>query len=392
MASLKYWLWLTEREGLGNQVRLSLLQRFGSPESIYFADEGEYLLAGLNRRQAAALADKALSGADRILGRCEELGLRILTMQDAEYPVRLKNIFDPPCLLYYKGKLPLFDEEAAVAVVGTRTATPYGLQSARELGYGLAKGGALVVSGLARGCDSEAIQGALRAGGVTVGVLGGGIDVIYPPENERLYADVAASGVLISEYPPGTETLPGHFPARNRVMSGLTVASLVIEAPARSGALITAALALDQGRDVYAVPGPISSMQSVGCNRLIRDGAGLVAEADDLLRDYTHLFPGKLRASQAPVPVQLHQETEKPAPAVPAKPVLSLSRNGFSLTDDQLAILRTLEGESVQVDDLIDLTQIPARRMLSALTVLELENLVTQESGKRFSLAVTLTE
>ena len=178
---LKYWLWLTNLRGLRNQTRLALLRHFGTPEDIYYADEGELLLTeGMTREQAALLADHDLSAADRILADCQRLGLTLLTLQDAAYPGRLKNIYDPPCLLYVKGRLPAFDEEAAVAVVGTRKCTPYGVTAAEKLGYGLAHGGALVVSGLASGIDGAAARGALRAGGTVAGVVGNGLDVQYP--------------------------------------------------------------------------------------------------------------------------------------------------------------------------------------------------------------------
>ena len=172
MSALKYWLWLSTLRGLGNQTRLSLLRRFPSPEEIYYADEGELLLTeGIRREEAAALADKSLRTAEKILADCTRLDIRILTIQDAEYPGRLKNIYDPPVLLYVKGRLPAFDEEAAIAVVGTRDCSPYGVACARKLGHGLAAGGAVVVSGLAKGVDAEASRAALRAGGFVVACL-----------------------------------------------------------------------------------------------------------------------------------------------------------------------------------------------------------------------------
>ena len=215
MAGLKYWVWLNECRGLTNRSRALLLDHFGSPEDVYYADEAEYaLVEGLSKKQFELLADKSTDGADKILGDCQRLGLRILTMQDADYPARLRGIFEPPCLLYVKGTLPAFDEEVAVAMVGTRACTPYGTQSAEKIAYGLAKQGALVVSGAARGIDSAAHRGALRAGGVTVAVLGNGLDVVYPEENAGLYRDIAATGALLSEYPPGTAAEGWHFPIR----------------------------------------------------------------------------------------------------------------------------------------------------------------------------------
>nr|WP_326184355.1 DNA-processing protein DprA [uncultured Oscillibacter sp.] len=395
MSALKYWLWLTELRGLTNQTRLALLRHFDTPEDVFYADAGEILLTeGITREQAALLEDHSLSAADKILADCQRLNIHILTLQDAGYPARLKNIYDPPSLLYMKGRLPAFDEELTVAVVGTRDCTPYGITCAEKLGYGLTRGGAVVVSGLAKGIDAAATRGALRAGGVTVAVVGNGLDVRYPYESRFLYEDVAAVGVLLSEYPPGAEPAKSHFPARNRILSGLSAATLVVEAPERSGALITAETAMEQGREVFAVPGPIDAPASVGCNRLIRDGAGLVTEAWDILESYTERFPDKLRQDRArKVPQALGYQARQRTEAKPVPPSLSLSRNDLSLTDDQIALLQALGTEEPElVDDLIERTGIPTRRVLSALTVLEIENLVRQHSGKRYTRAVTLTE
>ena len=394
MSALKYWLWLTELPGLTNQTRLALLRHFPTPEDVYYADPEEVLLTeGITREQAKLLEDKDCAGADRILADCQRLDVDLLTIQDAGYPNRLRNIYDPPCLLYVRGRLPAFDDEASIAVVGTRDCTPYGVSCAEKLGYGLAAGGAVVVSGLARGVDSAALRGALRAGGTVTAVLGNGLDVVYPPENRYLYEDVAAAGALVSEYPPGTSPEARHFPVRNRIMSGLCVATLVVEAPARSGALITAGTALEQGRDVFAVPGPIDAPASVGCNRLIRDGAGLVTDAWDILGEYEPRFPDKLRREGAKeTPAVLGYQARQKTEPKPVPPSVSLSRNDYSLTDDQIRLLRALTEEPMLVDDLIELTEIPTRRVLSALTVLEIEHLVTQHSGKRYARAVTLTE
>lgn len=395
MSALKYWLWLTELRGLANQTRLALLRHFGTPEDVFYADAGEILLTeGITREQAALLENHDLSAADKILADCQRLNIHILTFQDAGYPARLKNIYDPPSLLYMKGRLPAFDEELTVAVVGTRDCTPYGVACAEKLGYGLTCGGAVVVSGLAKGIDAAATRGALRAGGVTVGVVGNGLDVHYPYESRYLYEDVAAAGVLLSEYPPGAEPAKSHFPARNRILSGLSAATLVVEAPERSGALITAETAMEQGREVFAVPGPIDAPASMGCNRLIRDGAGLVTDAWDILEGYTGRFPDKLRQDRArEVPQVLGYQARQRTEAKPVPPSVSLSKNDLSLTDDQIALLQALGTEEPElVDDLIARTGIPTRRVLSALTVLEIENLVQQHSGKRYTRAVTLTE
>ena len=400
-SALKYWLWLTRLPGLSNQSRLSLLRHFGTPENIYFAEEPELaLVEGLDRQQAALLSNHALDGAERVLERCQKLNFHLLTLQDANYPERLRNIYDPPCLLYVKGQLPPLDEEIVVSVVGTRKCTPYGVTCAERISYGLATGGAIVASGLARGVDSAAIRGALLGGGVTVGVLGNGLDVVYPRDNAGLYDDVAASGALISEYPPGTEPLPGNFPIRNRILSGIAVGALVVEAPLRSGALITASRALEQGRDVFAVPGPIGAYASQGCNRLIQDGAALVADASDILEAYAARFPDKLRQSREipvilPEPVQAEAEPaqeRKAAPEMPATlPAVSVTDGDVS--PEQAAILRLMDTQDpVQADDLIVLSGLPTPQALAELTMLEIGGYVKQFPGKRYARLVEVKD
>lgn len=279
-----------------------------------------------------------------------------------------------------------------MAVVGTRDCTPYGVACAEKLGFGLASGGAAVVSGLAKGIDAAAIRGALRAGGVTVGVVGNGLDVYYPYESRYLYEDVASAGILLSEYPPGTEPASGHFPVRNRIISGLSLAALVVEAPEKSGALITAATALEQGRDVFAVPGPIDAPASVGCNCLIRDGAGLVSDASDILREYEGRFVLNLKESREQPETLGYQARMAPEPK-PVAPTLSLRHSDAELTDDQIAVLKALsDTELMQVDDLTELVEIPTRRVLSALTVLEIDQYVAQHPGKRYTRTVTVIE
>ena len=390
---LKYWVWLSELKGLRNQTRLALLRRFGDPESIFYADADELLLTdGVERSQLKLLENHDLVPADRILADCQRLDIRLLTLSDAAYPGRLKNIYDPPALLYCKGRLPLLDDLLCVAVVGTRDCTPYGVACAEKLGFGLASGGAAVVSGLAKGIDAAAIRGALRAGGVTVGVVGNGLDVYYPYESRYLYEDVASAGILLSEYPPGTEPASGHFPVRNRIISGLSLAALVVEAPEKSGALITAATALEQGRDVFAVPGPIDAPASVGCNCLIRDGAGLVSDASDILREYEGRFVLNLKESREQPETLGYQARMAPEPK-PVAPTLSLRHSDAELTDDQIAVLKALsDTEPMQVDDLTELVEIPTRRVLSALTVLEIDQYVAQHPGKRYTRTVTVIE
>ena len=402
MAALKYWVWLTTLPGLGQRTKLQLLEHFASPEEIYFAPEEELLLAeSVTKAQCALLADKSLDRAEKVLEDCAKDGQFLLTMDDAAYPARLRNIYDPPLLLYGKGSLPLFDEEVAVTVVGTRSCTPYGVKAASELGYELAKQGALLVSGMAKGIDGEALRGALRAGSFTAAVLGGGADVVYPAANRRLYEDIAATGVILSEYPPGTEPRGEHFPVRNRLLSALSVATLVVEAPERSGALITAATALEQGREVFAVPGPFDAPMSRGCNGLIREGAGLVCEAWDVLSFYESRYPHKLRLLRAKLPPlpKGAPETEsgepaklvEEAPPAPALPVLDISQDPGGLTDDQIAVLSVLHTDiPTLTDDAAILADLPVRRVLSALTVLEIDGYVCRQGARSFLRTVEL--
>ncbi len=405
MASLKYWLWLTSLEGLTIRQRLALLEHFGQPEKIYFGESGEYaLVEGMTRQGLTALEDKSLDRADKILGDCERLGLQILTIRDAAYPDRLRNISDPPLVLYVQGRMPLFDDEVAIAMVGSRKASPYAQMMGEKLAFQMAGLGALIVSGLAAGGDAAAHRGALRAGGFTAAVIGGGHDIIYPRENRSLYQDIGVRSVILSEYPPGTPHEGAHFPVRNRIISGLCLGTVVIEAPERSGTLITVSHALDQGRDVFALPGQADDWHCTGSNRLLRDGAGVVIDGWDVLSCYAARFPHKLRPFRAEEPRRFGagggKETEpekqgKPAkapetPQAPPKPALDLSGD-HGLTDDQVRIVRTLGERTMQVDDIIAETEIPARRVLSALTMLELDGVVEQSSGKRFALAVTVT-
>ena len=401
MSALKFWVWLTEQNRLGGPARQALLEHFGSPEEVYYAEPGDLLqVEGITTDQAQALENKSLDRAQSILEECARKDIFLLTAQDALYPQRLKNIYDPPLLLYGRGSMPLFDEEAAVAVVGTRSCSPYGIRTAERFGFEMSKQGGLVVSGLARGIDAASQLGALRAGGLTAAVLGCGVDVVYPPENDRLYEDVAASGVLLSEYPPGAEPFGWHFPARNRILSGLCLATLVVEAPEKSGALITAATALEQGRDVFAIPGPLDAEGSVGCNRLIRDGAGLATESWDILREYQSRYPHKLHPDGEKLPplpkkseIFYPERSKKPKVASSGLPVINVRRNAEGLTDDQIKVLRILDDkEPMLTDDIALRANVPVRRILSAVTMLEIDGYTRQEGLRKFVRTVEVED
>ncbi len=390
---MKYWIWLTTLPGLTNRSKLRLLSHFHTPEDVYYAAADEVTAVLMDRRQASCVADHSLRLTEQVLEACARIDSFVLTMDDAAYPARLRNIFDPPPVLYGKGSLPLFDEEMAVAVVGTRDATPYGLHAAEDLSYQLADAGALVVSGLARGIDGAAHRGALRAGGFTAAVLGCGVDVVYPPENRRLYEDIAAAGVIISEYPPGTPAERWHFPQRNRIISGLSLATLVVEAPRHSGALITASTALEQGRDVFAVPGPIHAPNSVGCHELIRGGAGLAGCAWDILEEYETRFPHKLRISRS-APVQEAAEQAVPGKATPVGAVPRLDAARYrSLHETERRVLACFATDRPRLtDEVAEAAELPVHQVLSALTVLEIEGMIRSSGPRSFVRLVKLPE
>ena len=411
MSNLKHWLWLTQRRGIAGQTAVRLLERFGSPEQIHAADQGAFeTLGGLSGEAIRSLMSKSLDGADRILGDCDRLGIRLLTLQDATYPERLKAIAQPPLVLYWKGKQFAFDEEVAIAMVGAREATPYGVEIASRLAGELSRRGALIVSGMAQGIDAASVRGALKAGGPVVSVIAGGLDVVYPKYHRALYEDVAAVGALFSEYPPGTEHKSGHFPVRNRILSGLSVGVIAVESARSGGTLLTIGHALDQNREVFAVPGPIGAPMSEGTNRLIQMGsAKLIMSAGDVLCEFEQRFPGKLLRADPLAPAAAEQRLPDPpavpaagdrpkAPAEPKKEAAPREKVEYlrwadckdRLTDDQRELLLAMDGGAFRVDDLVERTQIPVRRVLSALTLLEVDGYVSGEGGRRFQAAVKL--
>ena len=406
MSLKKYWIWLTRRKGLGGLGLERVLSRFGTAEEAYYADPEEYEQLELTAGAKESMADKGLEDAEQVLARCDELSVKLLTRQDAAYPGRLRQLPDAPAVLYYKGTLPRFDDEVTIGVVGSRNATPYGVNNAAKFAMELTRGGALVVSGIARGIDTAALKGALQAGGPVVSVLAGGIDVVYPKENRWLYEDVAAAGVLISEYPPGTENKREHFPIRNRIISGLSLGVLAVEAEELSGTMITAHLAADQGRDVFAIPGGIDAPMSRGTNRLIQEGAMLVRDSADILRSYEMYWPGRLRWAEPLQPEEeesrvaeavrtiqaVAQPKPKAAPKKEARETVSLREQPERFTDDEKAILLAAAEQSLTSDEIIDRTQIPARRVLSALTMLQLNGQVEETDGRRFRALVLLKD
>ncbi len=295
MSDRLIWIWLSLACGPGSTVYNRLFGSFDTLRDIYEASEERFLeVDGVDKLTAKALANKDMTRAELILSQCIKNHWGVLTYGDKTYPKRLKTLVDPPVVLYYKGRFLDLNDQVCISVVGTRTMTEYGERQAHSLSYAMASGGAVIVSGMALGCDAMAANGALDAGKPTVAVLGCGIDVVYPPQHRILSEHIARSGMLITEYPPASRPEGSHFPVRNRIISGLSQGTVVVEAPLGSGALITAKTALYQGRDIFAVPGEIGNKNSEGCNALIRGGAHVVTSAADVLGMYEFIYPHRI--------------------------------------------------------------------------------------------------
>ena len=416
---LRHWIWLAHRPAVSDRMKAALLEHFSDPEDIYYADSGAFdHVEGLSPEAKASLGEKDLTPAEEILDRCAKKKLHILTVQDALYPQKLKNIPDPPIVLYYKGQLPDLDSVPVIGIVGTRKASAYGLQTAKRMGYQIGKCGGIVVSGMAFGIDGLAMSGALTAGAVTVGVLGCGADIVYPMSNRALFRDVENYGCILSEFPPGPQPAKWTFPKRNRIISGLSNGVLVVEAPEKSGALITARLAAEQGRDVFAVPGNVDQTGYVGSNRLLKDGAMVATDGWDVMSEYEALYPGKLRKHTEPSHIRVYpqeiqalSEVEKPVEKVAQKPDIPKKKTPLKknlekktidnhesktysdvnnhkpkLSEEEQNIYDALLGGERLVDDVIAETGMTTGKTLGLLTVMELKGILKRLPGKRIAL------
>lgn len=380
MSQIRYWVWLSARPGLSSRAVSSLLRQFEDPMAVYFAASYDDI-PELTSRERGALADKDLRETERILRVCEEKNIRIMTIQDADYPVRLKELGDAPAVLYLRGKLPYLDESPTIALVGTRKASPYGIKAATTLGYQLASGGAVVVTGMALGADAAAARGTLMGKGRCVGVLGCAIDVDYPPQNASLIADVAATGCILSETPPGVEGM--NFPRRNRIMSGLSSGVCIVEAPDKSGALITASLALEQGRDVFAVPGNIDNPNCAGSNALLREGARFVRSGADILEEYTGLYDVKTAPAGEREP---YEAPKTKIDKVETIAYIDVESRLKGCSEDQKTLLRLLGSGEKHVDELIAASGQSAAKVAAELTLLSIRGLVRALPGRRYSI------
>ena len=412
---LKYWIWLSTRQGVTNTQALSLLSRFGSAEAVYQADE-DALRDECSAQVPQSLLDKELTGAEVILQQCYQKNIHVMTIQDAAYPNRLRAIDDPPVVLYYRGLFPAVDTAPVIGMVGTRKASAYGMMQAKRLGYQIAKCGGIVVSGGAEGIDTMCLTGALSAGRPVIAVLGCGVDIVYPASNRTLFEDIAFHGCLISEYPPATPAAGSHFPVRNRIISALSLGVVVVEAPKRSGALITANRALEQGRDVFTIPGNVGTATCEGNIQLLREGAIVVEDGWDVMKEYVHLYPELVSRQPAGMPMQLTPAQRKKAATsgeklpqkakTAAKKEAAAARSDTkvidkpisrayidvqeildSLSPDEKAAVTLLQSGEQHIDQIIAASGLPAARVSSALTLLQIKGYVQALPGKRFSLA-----
>lgn len=395
MTDLKYWIWLTLALRQSSRKLASALEAFETPLDIYRAKEQDFCkVALITKKDAAALCDKSLTAAESVMTECRKKGIHILTLDNPHYPRLLANIFDPPCVLYVKCRERIdLNNALTVAMVGTRKMSAYGRTAAIALAGDLARAGVIVVSGMARGIDGAAHTGVLRAGGKTVAVLGCGVDVVYPPEHAEMMKQIIQNGMVISEYPPGSRPLPHHFPMRNRIISGLCGGTVVVESPEAGGSLITASLALEQGRDVFAVPGDINRPLSDGTNELIRQGAHLVSSALDIISEYRDEYVSvfeyaqlaeqeNARLTASVETVAAGDETDVPPPALPA-----LDNEAYqSLPKEEKAIVDCLSLTPSHVDTLAEKTGLPVHQLNASLTLLEMKGMISQLAGRHFVL------
>jgi DNA processing protein len=363
---LKYWIAFSRIKGIGRVRFAKMESHFGNLSEAWHASGEELAASDLDAAAIKSIvASRSRISPDDELANMRRLGIEAHTCHDDNYPKRLREIYDYPPLIYVKGTLQPNDTYC-VAIVGSRKLSAYGRQISQELAQELAANGITVVSGLARGVDTAAHQGALNAGGRTLAVLGSGVDHIYPGENTTLAGEIVAHGALISEYPPGTKPRPDYFPRRNRILSGLSLGVLVTEADENSGALITARHALEQNREVFAVPGSILTVTSRGSNRLIQEGAKLVTNISDILQELN-----LSRLSQAP---------EEPAILPTAD------------SDDETMLLNNLTAEPRHIDELCRLTGLPVAQVSSTLVILEIKGMAKQVGAMNYVLEQRLRE
>lgn len=395
MSALSYWIWLSNAE-LSVRTKAALMEHYGDAETAFFAPAGEFAhIEGVSRADAAILEKRDMSDTARIIEECQAQGLSVISYQDSAYPSRLRNIYAPPPVLYVKGRLPAVDDNAVIAVVGTRKATPYGLKMARTIAGEIVRCGGIVISGLTHGIDAAAAEGALSAGGICVGVLG----TAHQDDAGVLYAGVAERGAVISEYAPGSPAQRSFFRDRNRITAGLSVGAVAVEAPEKSGTRLFVAEAAAQGKEIFAVPGNADAKMSAGTIDMLKDGAKPVTCGWDVVSEFEYLFPGKLRKAPASrgetrrieaesvenAPV-LQKETKKVIDKENGRRYIDLKDQLRDLSETQLKIITAVDNGGTHIDDIIETTGLGTATVLAQLTVLEIKGYIRREAGRRIAL------
>lgn len=368
------WMWLCVSVNLKREKQLLLLEKFKTIENIYNAGLSEYAELGfLQPEEMNLLLNKDLCEAEKEFLKLSDYGVYTLTIDQPDYPEVLKHIYDPPTLLYCKGKFVNMNKYLCLAVVGTRKATAYGKSCSHNLAKSLASQGAVIISGMALGIDSKAHEGALDAGAPTVAVVGCGLDIVYPPSNANLMEKIIKTGMVISEYPLHSTPERYHFPERNRIISGISQGTIVVEADVKSGSLITANMANEQGRDIFAVPGNINSVCSKGTNALIKDGAKLVLCADDIIDEFNHSYPERIYN-------MMHRE----------EPIFSEKRETYTpqtdISNPEDKILEIIKGGPANADKICEISRLDIGSVNSALLLMELKGTVIKSAGGYYEL------
>lgn len=395
---LEYWLWYAQRKMTSYQKRM-LLEHFRDPEELYGAQEKTLQqMEGMTEEICETLMDKDVSQARLLLRHCARTHIQVLTFTDERYPERLRSLHDAPVVLYYQGMLPDWNHVPVIGIVGTRQSTSYGNQLASDMSAQIAECGGMVISGGARGIDTIALESALAAGGTTVAVLAGGLDKYYPASNTPLFRRMCNTGCLITEYPPGTPSNSWQFPIRNRIISGIANGLLVVEAPAKSGALISARYAMEQGRDVFSVPGSVNMPTCEGTNALLREGARAVLSGWDVMKEYETLYPDCVRRQSMPQRQQqtvpkVAQKVQYPDTA-DKKPIDKAEKDAYSvvhtakftLTEQEKALVACVGREGGLVDEIIATSGLQAAEANKLLTRLALKKVLMLHPGGRVTL------
>lgn len=382
-----YWVWAQNALGISSSVKSDeIVSYFGNAESLYFAGEYEWRLSGIfTPGQINKLKSTTLDAAKKIVSDCQRYRIKIITPDDADYPSMLFKLPNLPLVLYVRGDLDCLKNKISIAVVGAREASDIGARIARALSASLSRSGAVIVSGAAKGIDSAAHNGALDAGANTVAVLGCGFGTDYLPENEPLRREIAGHGALVTEYPPLTPAFGRNFPFRNRIISGLSYGTIVIEANEKSGSLRTVGHAIEQGRDIFAVPGDITSSMNMGTNKLLRDGAKPVFNAMDVLEEYAERFPDLLDINKIETVLTMQTPSAKPKTAEKKKPFVkpTVSQN---ISDKAKLICDAFTTDTMQAEELILKTKLSTTDFLSAMTELELLGIIEPLAGKNYRI------